>query len=217
MIRAVIFDMDGLLIDTEKWFMVNWPAAAQHFGYPMTREHALKIRSLAGEYAEPYLKSVFGEDFDYKAVRAYRKQLMEASLKEHGIERKPGALELLAYLKEKGIRRAVATATDEERARRYLAQVGLLDAFDQIICATMVPHGKPSPDIYLYACAQVGERPQDCLALEDSPNGIRSAAGAGCRVVMVPDQSEPDEEVEPYLYGVARTLADVIGIIEKEA
>lgn len=216
MIRAVLFDMDGLLIDTEQWFVYNWPRAAQHFGYAMTREQALHIRSLAGEYAGPYLRGIFGEDFDYDAVRAYRRVLMEHTLAEQGIHPKPGAEELLAYLRAHGIRRAVVTATDEERARRYLTRAELISYFDEIVCATMVPHGKPAPDVYLHACAQLGERPADCLALEDSPNGIRSAAGAGCRVVMVPDQSQPDDEVLPLLYGVATTLADVIEMIERE-
>ena len=214
-LRAVIFDMDGLLIDTEKHLVRCWCQAAQEMGFDMQRRHALHIRSLAGKYAAPYLKSELGEDFDYFRVRERRKELVAQALAEYGLERKKGALELLKWLKEKGIRTAVATATDEERATRYLTEIGVLSYLDRVVCATMVENGKPMPDVYLYACSQLGERPQDCLALEDSPNGVLSAWRAGCGVVMVPDLTQPDEEIRPILTGLAPDLSAVIPLIEQ--
>lgn len=214
-LRAVIFDMDGLLIDTEKHLVCCWCQAAQEMGFDMQRRHALHIRSLAGKYAAPYLKSELGEDFDYFRVRERRKELVAQALAEYGLERKKGALELLKWLKEKGIRTAVATATDEERATRYLSEIGVLSYLDRVVCATMVENGKPMPDVYLYACRQLGERPQDCLALEDSPNGVLSAWRAGCGVVMVPDLTQPDEEIRPILTGLAPDLSAVIPLIEQ--
>ncbi len=214
-LRAVIFDMDGLLIDTEKHLVRCWCQAAQEMGFDMQRRHALHIRSLAGKYAAPYLKSELGEDFDYFRVRERRKELVAQALAEYGLERKKGALELLKWLKEKGIRAAVATATDEERATRYLSEIGVLSYLDRVVCATMVENGKPMPDVYLYACRQLGERPQDCLALEDSPNGVLSAWRAGCGVVMVPDLTQPDEEIRPILTGLAPDLSAVIPLIEQ--
>ena len=214
-LRAVIFDMDGLLIDTEKHLVRCWCQAAQEMGFDMQRRHALHIRSLAGKYAAPYLKSELGEDFEYFRVRERRKELVAQALAEYGLERKKGALELLKWLKEKGIRTAVATATDEERATRYLTEIGVLSYLDRVVCATMVENGKPMPDVYLYACRQLGERPQDCLALEDSPNGVLSAWRAGCGVVMVPDLTQPDEEIRPILTGLAPDLSAVIPLIEQ--
>ena len=214
-LRAVIFDMDGLLIDTEKHLVRCWCQAAQEMGFDMQRRHALHIRSLAGKYAAPYLKSELGEDFDYFRVRERRKELVAQALAEYGLERKKGAPELLKWLKEKGIRTAVATATDEERATRYLTEIGVLSYLDRVVCATMVENGKPMPDVYLYACRQLGERPQDCLALEDSPNGVLSAWRAGCGVVMVPDLTQPDEEIRPILTGLAPDLSAVIPLIEQ--
>lgn len=214
-LRAVIFDMDGLLIDTEKHLVRCWCQAAQEMGFDMQTRHALHIRSLAGKYAAPYLKSELGEDFDYSRVRERRKELVAQALAEYGLERKKGALELLKWLKEKGIRTAVATATDEERATRYLSEIGVLSYLDRVVCATMVENGKPMPDVYLYACRQLGERPQDCLALEDSPNGVLSAWRAGCGVVMVPDLTQPDEEIRPILTGLAPDLSAVIPLIEQ--
>ena len=214
-LRAVIFDMDGLLIDTEKHLVRCWCQAAQEMGFDMQRRHALHIRSLAGKYAAPYLKSELGEDFDYFRVRERRKELVAQALAEYGLGRKKGALELLKWLKEKGIRTAVATATDEERATRYLTEIGVLSYLDRVVCATMVENGKPMPDVYLYACRQLGERPQDCMALEDSPNGVLSAWRAGCGVVMVPDLTQPDEEIRPILTGLAPDLSAVIPLIEQ--
>ena len=200
MIKAVIFDMDGVLIDTEKLLNIYWQQAAREAGFLVTREDGLAIRSLAAKYAGPYLQEKFGPQFDYAAIRARRKELMREHIAVHGIEKKPGVDEILDYLRTKNIKTAVATATDPERAKQYLTQVGIYDKFDKVVCATMVENGKPEPDVYLYACEQIGEKPSDCIAVEDSPNGITSAYRAGLSVVMVPDLTGPDESVEKMLY-----------------
>ncbi len=209
MIDTVIFDMDGTLIDTEKYYRICWPQALAAFGYHMTDEQALSMRSLGRPFAPVRLKEMFGDEIDYHQVRNKRKELMEACLAREGIQLKPGAVELLTWLKEQGIRTAIATATDMERTNRYLEQLGLLQYFDTIISATMVKEGKPSPDIYLYACEQLGRKPQDCIAVEDSPNGAISAYRAGCKVVMVPDQTQPDEELREKLFACVENLTEI--------
>ena len=213
MIRAVIFDMDGTLIDTEKYYRIFWPKALAEFGYHMTDEQALSMRSLGRPFAPARLRQWFGEELDYDAVRQRRKDMMEECLDREGIRRKPGALELVQRLKVDGITTAVATATDPERTAKYLRLTGLEGYFDRLISATQVKEGKPSPDIYLYACEQLGLKPEECLAVEDSPNGVLSAYRAGCKVVMVPDQTEADEETKKYLYAVAENLDEVYEII----
>lgn len=210
MIKAVLFDMDGTLIDTEKYYRICWPKAMAHFGYEMSDEQALSMRSLGQPFAPAHLKEMFAdENLDYPAIRAYRKELMEEYLAKNGIEIKRGAIELLNFLKEKKIRRAVATATDMERTTRYLKQIGLYPYFDEIISATMVEHGKPAPDIYTFACAQLGLAPEECLAVEDSPNGVMSACRAGCQVAMVPDQTQPDDELKKKLTICVNTLDEL--------
>lgn len=216
MIRAVIFDMDGVLIDTEKYLNIFWRQAAKEYGFHMTEEHALLIRSLAGKYAGPKLKGLYGASFDYEKIRARRKELMKQHIEQNGVEKKPGVDKLLKYLKEKGYKIAVATATDFERTHKYLKEIGIFQYFDKIVCADIVENGKPMPDIYLYACQQIGEEPKNCLAVEDSPNGILSATRAGCPTIMVPDLTEPEEEIFEILYGKAENLVDIIKILEKE-
>ena len=215
MVKAVIFDMDGLLLDTEKLLVKFWQEAAREAGFPMTREIALNIRSMHRSFAIPYLKSVLGEDFDYLKIRSRRMELMSAYLAKYGLELKKGAKELLTYLNENKIPAAVATATDYERAEKYLKETGIFGYFDKIICATMVKVGKPQPDIYIYAASELGLEPSECAALEDSPNGVKSAAAAGCKTIMVPDLTEPDEELSRIIAAKANSLDEVIDIICK--
>lgn len=207
MIKAVIFDMDGVLIDTEKHYNAAWCEAARMAGFDFTREHALMLRSCDAQLGAKMMKDIFGERFDYFAIRDVRRRLVAERLEKYGLEKKPGLDEILDFLHEKGIKRAVATATPLALTLQHLERIGVKDKFDKIVSAKQVAHGKPAPDVYLYACEQIGERPQDCIAVEDSPNGIKSAYAAGCKPVMVPDLSQPDEEVTPLLYGVADTLA----------
>ena len=214
MYKAVLFDMDRLIIDTEKYYQKAWIQAAKEMGFDMTVKEQLYLRSCTKKYAEPIMQGFFGPSFDYDKVRDRRKEIMDEELKKHGIEKKPYADEILDYLKEIGIKRALVTATPEKRAREYLKDVGLEDKFDKIICADMVKNGKPDPDVYLFACEQIGEKSEDCLALEDSPNGVNSAHNAGVDVIMVPDLSEPDETLNKIILKRAENLGDVINFLQ---
>lgn len=214
-IKAVLFDLDGTLIDTEKYYRVCWKETLESFGYKVTDEQVLTLRSLGRPFAPDHIKKLVGDpDADYKAIRAKRSKLMEEMIAREGIQLKKGAVELLEYLRSKEIITAVSTASDLDRTTRYLNQVGLYDYFDKLISATMVEYGKPAPDVYLYACKELGLAPSSCIAVEDSPNGVKSAHDAGCNVIMVPDQTEPDEETMKMLWKKAGSLDEIIDFLE---
>lgn len=212
-IEAVLFDMDGVLIDTEKYLTRFWRQAAKEQGLILTEEDSYLFRSFSSKYAAPWFAKTYGEQYDYWTIRERRKELMSEHLKAHGVEKKDGVDEVLQVLRETGVKTAVVTATEEKRARSYLEEIGISDLFDDIICTDMVERGKPFPDIYLYACKKISRKPEQCMAVEDSPNGVRSAAEAGCHVVMVPDLTQPDENLMSSLEAKADSLREIPEIL----
>jgi HAD superfamily hydrolase (TIGR01509 family) len=214
-IRGVLFDMDGVVLDTEKLYMRFWREAAIALGYPMTDEQAMGMRSLNNEAGQAQLESYFGPGVSRKALREKRIELMDAYIQEHGVELKPGVFQLLDYLKAQKIPTAITTSSPMERVRRYLGSMGLTERFDCLCSGHDVPKGKPEPDIYLYGAHSVGIAPEECLALEDSYAGIVSAHRAGCLPVMVPDLDEPDEATKKLLFARCDHLDDVINLIRE--
>lgn len=213
-IKGAVFDMDGLMIDTEKLYLLYWKKAAADFGYDMKDEHVYAIRSLARKYSIPMLKSFFGEDFPTEEVRARRTELINAHIEKNGIDLKKGLFELLNWLKDHGVKLAVATATPRERATLYLRKINALDLFDTVVCGDMIANGKPDPDIYLTAARELDLPPEQCAAFEDSPNGIKAAHAAGCHAIMIPDMTPPDDEITPLLSAVYPDLAQAISYFE---
>lgn len=214
-IKGILFDMDGLILDTEKLYCRFWQEAARILGYPMTMEQALGMRRLNRHAGEAKLKSYFGEGISYTEVREKRIELMDAFVEKEGVTTKPGIWELLAFLQEKQIRTAIATSSPIGRTKKYLSSVHLENEFDAIVSGYMVEHGKPEPDIYVYAARQLGLEPENCIVLEDSPAGILAAYRAGCMPVMIPDLDEPDEETRKLLFAQAESLVQFREVLEK--
>ncbi|MBR1674281.1 MAG: HAD family phosphatase [Eubacterium sp.] len=192
---AMIFDMDGTLLDTERIYQKYWRIAAEELGYKLTDEQFLSLRSLGHQFSPGRFKEMTGDEEAFVKIRTRRKEIMEPYMKSIEIPLKPYVKEALEKFRKAGIKLAIATATNEELTAEYLGRAGLREYFDEIICAVMVKTGKPAPDIYLYACERLGIEPGDAFAVEDAPNGVISASTAGCRTIMIPDLTEPDEEL----------------------
>ena len=213
-IRGVLFDMDGLVLDTEKLYTRFWMEAAQALGYPMTLQQALGMRSLNRTAGQAQLERYFGKGVSYPDIRAERIRRMEAFIAQNGVEAKPGIHELLDYLKASGISTAITTSSPMERIHRYLEPLSLGNRFDRLCSGYDVPKGKPEPDIYLHGARVLGLAPEECLALEDSPAGILSAYRAGCHPVLIPDQDQPSEDTLQLLFAKADRLQDVIDLLK---
>ena len=213
-VRGVLFDMDGVVIDTEKLYTRFWMEAAADLGHTMTLTQALQMRSLGSIESQEKLDSFFGSGvLAYDVLRNRRIELMEAFIAEHGIEEKKGIRELLACLKEKGIPCAITSSSSIPLIRRHLGDLGLLDGFTALCSGKDVPQGKPAPAIYLHGAATLGIAPEHCLAIEDSPAGIEAAWRAGCMAVIVPDQDQPDGEVLSRSFARADSLLDVMELL----
>lgn len=214
-VKGVLFDMDGLVLDTEKLYTRFWMEAAGQMGFPMSWQQSLGMRSLNRNAGQEYLEKCFGKEVDYPAMRSLRIQLMDAFIAEHGVTAKPGIHRLLDDLEQRKIQSAITTSSPLQRIREYLTPLDLYHRFTKVCSGYQVKQGKPAPDIYLFGAQQIGKDPACCLALEDSPAGILSACRAGCLPVIVPDLDEPDEATLENCFAVADSLADVCDLLEE--
>lgn len=217
MIKAVVFDMDGVIFDSEKLYRKHWMITGREYGIPEDEMEDLcnHIAGATRQHNERLLKEHFGEDFDYDTFRAKTMDRMDAEIARDGLDMKPGVKELFAYLKENGYQIALATSTAQERASRNLQRAGILEVFDKIVYGGVVPNGKPAPDIYLRACEELGVKPEEAIGIEDSINGVKSSSAAGLYTIMVVDLIEPTEEIRPLADQIYYSLFDVIALLKK--
>ena len=214
-IKAVIFDMDGLMFDTEVVAAEMWKQAGKEAGLTITDEFLSHIKGCNWTRSRVWFYKYYDESYDFFAIRTRRMELVNRYLTENGVPVKKGLRELLSYLKERDYRIVLATSTYEEYALRYLEQTDVRKYFDGYVCGDMVTKSKPDPEIYHKAAAIAGAAPDECVVLEDSFNGIEAACAGGFVPVMVPDLDEPTDEIRAKLAARCDSLLDVMDFLEE--
>ena len=195
MIKNIVFDMDGVLLDTEAVFMRCWKKLGEELHLPNVEETARKCIGITVTQTEALFQKEYGEKYPCESYVGAANAIFYRQEAEQGIPEKPGVHELFAYLKEQNYRIGLASSTQQQAVYRQMKAAGIFDDFDVIVCGDMVTKSKPNPDIYLKACELMKVDPKECYAVEDSYNGIRAAHEAGMKAIMVPDLLEPTPEI----------------------
>lgn len=207
--KTIVFDMDGVLFDTELICMKAWVAVAEKNELSGMEEIFPKCIGGNADYSRRIVLEAYGEDFDYADFRRQASDEFWNYIKINGLPVKSGAEEILRWLRENGWTIGLASSTKKSSVLSLLEQAGLRDFFAAVVTGDMVEHSKPDPEIYLLACRELSAEPSRTYAVEDSPNGVRSACGAGLRTLMVPDMIPADEEMRRLSEGIFDDLYGV--------
>jgi HAD superfamily hydrolase (TIGR01509 family) len=215
-IAAAVFDMDGLMLDTERIALAVLAEAASALRYPWREEIGLAMVGLNSRDSDAIVAAELGPDYPLAPLRATFGERYLRRLETEQVPTKPGLVELLDALKAANVPCAVATSTRHERARLKLARAGVLDRFSVIVGGDQVRQGKPEPDIYLATALALDVDPGRCIAFEDSGPGVRAALAAGMRVVMVPDVIAPTAEIVALGHSICATLTEALALLRSE-
>jgi len=214
-IRAVIFDQDGLMFDTERLSSESWDLAGEEIGFYIKEDFLCTIRGMNRQDAAGRFREVFGDELDFEDLRERKNRHFQKILKTRGVPVKPGLRELLAYLREHDYKIILATASTREYSMHNLKETGIDSYFSQMVTGDMVKHAKPEPEVFLRAARLLGEAPENCMVLEDSLNGVEAGLRGGFVTVMVPDLTQPDEALRGRVDAVCSTLHEVIEVLER--
>lgn len=213
--NTVVFDMDGVLFDTERLCQESWITAAEEDGLPGMQEIFPQCIGLNANDSRRIVLGAYGEDFDYEGFRQRASDWFWDYIEKNGLPLMPGVRELLAWLEESGWTVGLASSTRRTSVQKCLERAGIGGYFRAVVTGDMVEHSKPQPDIYLMACRELGVEPEQAYAIEDSPNGIRSAHAAGMVPLMVPDMIAPDAEMEGLSKRIFRDLGEVLDFLKE--
>lgn len=216
MIKAVIFDMDGLMFDTERLCVTTWDSVGELLGVGKLGYLISKTLGLSWEDSrQVLLKEVSAIDCEKfrNECRAFTHRYFE----EFGVPIKSGLFELLEFLRQNNYKAAVASSSTEASVRHQLKLAGVEKYFSFVICGDMIAKSKPEPEIFLKACEGLTEKPENCLVLEDSRNGLLAALAAGCPAIMIPDLWPGESEIDNRIDAKLDNLADVIDWLQNNS
>lgn len=212
--KTVVFDMDGVIFDTEALVLSCWKITGEKYGLGGIRDVFCQCIGTNAVETGQIVKRYLGDRLEYETFRRETSYLYHKKTDQNGIPVKRGARELLSYLKVNGYRIGLASSTRRHVVEEELEQTGLLKFFSVVIGGDMVRHSKPHPEIYVRACRELGVVPGQAFAIEDSFHGVRSAHAAGMKVLMVPDLTEPDEEMKELAFEIYPSLMGVLGYFQ---
>lgn len=208
--NAVVFDMDGVIFDSERAVMQCWKEVASRHNIPDIEKAILACTGTTMVRTREIMLDLYGADFPYDEYARESSAIFHSRYDGGRLPMKPGVKELLTFLKERGKKIALASSTRQQVVTDELRDAGIIEYFDRIICGDMVSRSKPAPDIFLKACEELNVSPSDSYAIEDSYNGIRAAHAGGLHPIMVPDLLPADEEMQSLAEIILPNLTSVI-------
>lgn len=215
MIETIIFDMDGLMIDTEIVYFKMYKKAVNDFGGDIDLDFFRQVIGKPEWYDRKMLVDKFGESFPVDEVIRRMHVYSDEHFKDNGVDIKEGIVELLSYLKGKGIKMIIASSSKRRRVNQVLKDTGFDAYIQEAVCGDEVTKGKPDPEAFLKAAERMGSVPSACLVLEDSEAGIEAAHRAGIKVICVPDLKQPDEKHVGWAYRLVKSATEIVPIIEE--
>lgn len=216
-VQAIIFDMDGTIFDTERLLMRSWQEAVNRGTVPSgVLDEIPKWRGFTRDEVAKKLRELYGADFPSEQLSQQRREIIRELLDREGVPLKSGVPQVFDELQELGIPMALATATSAPSVNDYMRRTGYGKYFRCRITGDRVPKGKPAPDIFLLAAQELGITPENCVVIEDSPNGVRAGVAAGMRTIMIPDMEQPDDSIRGMLWHCCDTLAEIPALIKQE-
>jgi HAD superfamily hydrolase (TIGR01509 family) len=207
-IRAVVLDLDGLMLDTEGMSQAAWRKTLAEWGFSITDGQYRQLIGINVADEEGKMRAWYGADIPFAAIYARKLAVVDGMIAAGGIPQKTGLAAFLAAVESLGLRKAVATSTAKRRAAYKLRLAGVPDGFDAVAGGDEVERGKPAPDVFLLAARRMGIPPAECLAFEDSDPGVHAARTAGMRVVIIPDRKPPAPEAAAAAWKILPSLSE---------
>lgn len=215
MIKGAVFDMDGLMFDTEKLVYKVWQRTMDENGYTYSFDIYKNTVGKRTAEVKLFYNELYGKNFDYQNIRTKANIYFYECIENYGVPVKKGLLNILKYLKNNAIKISLATSTSSKTALDLLNRANVTQYFDKFVCGNMVKNGKPHPETFLTAAKELSLKPSECVAFEDSINGIKSAYNAKMKPVMIPDLLQPTEEIKPLIFALCKDLDEAITVIDK--